>query len=207
MPARLSLRKMPPLACEYMSARQFFSQLRRAAPYRYSFFPHVNRQMWVMWLYLTFIIFSQTLALLALTVIQPPMASSDEMFVDCSALHSSNFLEVGSVMGFSTEEDCAAALPNVAFEIPGHDEHAATVIRKAVIEIPLFNNTFKADSMVVVLQLACCIWVLVHSYFKDFDNVEALLQYRDFSRWFVVWKGETLRDNGLVGRSSLMIMV
>lgn len=165
---------------------------------RYSFFPHANSQMWVMWLYLAFIVFSQMLSLLALTIIQPPMATSDEVFVDCTATTSTQYISVAAMMGFSTPEECATTLPSVSFVVHGAGQHAQTLYRKATIEVPLFKNTFKADPLVVVLQLACCIWVLVHSYFKDFDNVAALLQYRDFSRWFVVWKGESLRNNGYV---------
>lgn len=43
-----------------------------------------------------------------------------------------------------------------------------------------------------------CVWVLTHSYFRDFRRVESLLVYRDFNRWFLPEKGEVLQSNGWV---------
>ena len=69
-------------------------------------------------------------------------------------------------------------------------------------ETYFYQNVFASLSegylLLPVLQLVCCVWVTVQVYFVDFQSVRALLEFRDFNRWLLPLKGETLRDNSWV---------
>ena len=69
-------------------------------------------------------------------------------------------------------------------------------------ETYFYQNVFASLSegylLLPVLQLVCCVWVTVQVYFVDFQSVKALLEFRDFNRWLLPLKGETLRDNSWV---------
>ena len=69
-----------------------------------------------------------------------------------------------------------------------------------------YQNVFAAameaeglsGKLLAPLQLVCCVWVTVQVYFVDFHAVEMLLAFRDFNRWLLPLKGETLTNNSWV---------
>ena len=47
--------------------------------------------------------------------------------------------------------------------------------------------------LLVLLQLICCVWVTIQVYSVDFKAAASLVAYRDFNRWLLPLKGETVR--------------
>ena len=150
----------------------------------YSFNPLVNKQMALMWFYLLFISCSQSFALVALTAIAPPAVNANTFFVECLKTSSDAFRDASASVGFGTADECEAAL-DFAFAVDVSEGRTATFYR-AEADTPFYQHAFKGGAALGCLQVICCIWVMTHSYFRDFRNVEALLTFRDFNRWFLV---------------------
>ena len=68
-------------ACSYIVARN-------ATPGLYSFFPWQNRQMWIVWLSLGFIVFSQVFVILAFGWWYPPSVKTDVEWITCRGIES-----------------------------------------------------------------------------------------------------------------------
>eukprot|EP00041_Stephanoeca_diplocostata_P029250 m.858809 g.858809 ORF g.858809 m.858809 type:complete len:394 (+) comp23525_c0_seq1:370-1551(+) len=167
-----------------------------ATPGMYNFDPVSNPQMRLLWFYLSFISFSQSFALIALTVIAPPVVESVTLFVNCDNTTSEVFLRAASGLGFQDTDRCILelGLPVLEAQISGH----LVQYRSATLDTLFYDNTLAGSCTLTTLQIVCCIWVMTHSYFRDFQHVQSLLQYRDFSRWFLPRKGEVLRKNSWV---------
>merc|ERR1719356_1537720 len=56
----------------------------------------------------------------------------------------------------------------------------------------------EGDCMVHALRLVCCAWVFSQIYFQHFIHVRSLIEYHDFSRWFLPLKGTETRNNWAV---------
>lgn len=95
---------------------------------------------------------------------------------------------------------------DVAFSLPlpsateGSSTAGAVEFRRLERETFFYENVFGVLArrqpgqglpiVLTLLQLVCCVWVVVHVYFVDFAAVERLLRFRDFNTWFKPLKGE-----------------
>jgi len=111
-----------------------------------------------------------------------------------TAEHAALGIQVASTAPLSEEALGRCLELDVAFEASLEGRHVQ--YRKLEREVFFYQNTFAAGGLAInVLKLVCCVWVSVQVYFVDFQNVCALLQYRDFNRWLLPLKKEELRHN------------
>jgi len=166
---------------------------RNATPDMYSIDPFKNKDVRVTWLYLLFIIGSQLLVILAITVVYPPVVGNDAVHVDCAnATAVADLHRRGLLSSPQAGEPCQDE-GAFAFEA---DVRGKTVAYYLVEQSTYFYHSILAEgtSLVSLLRLICCSWVFSQVYFEQFERVRALLQYRDFSQWFLPLKGEQVRN-------------
>lgn len=162
---------------------------KNATDTMYSFAPWKNRQVWLVWFYLIFIVFSQTFAIYAIVWKYPPVVSNGIHFVDCENSTSPTYEELLNRHVFETQQECLE-VGDVAFdtEIQGR----SVQYRRVETETLYYENIFSFQNWgTTLLQIVSCAWVVTQVYFRDFTNVTKLFQYRDFNIWFLPHKGET----------------
>ena len=110
----------------------------------------------------------------------------------------------GTTLSSAALEVCIGL--DVAFSLPlpratdGSSTAGAVEFRRLERETFFYENVFGVLArrqpgqglpiVLTLLQLVCCVWVVVHVYFVDFAAVERLLRFRDFNTWFKPLKGE-----------------
>lgn len=169
---------------------------RNASPEMYSFSPFKNPQVRIVWAYLLFIITSQLFVILAITVWFPPSVNSTAIFVDCANVTSFEELHKrGYLLGAHSIDDCReAAGGEASFKADLYGE--AREFYKIERGTPFYNAVLTQGTLAIyVLRLICCAWVFSQVYFGGFNDVTALFEYHDFSRWFIPLKGYTVQNS------------
>eukprot|EP00929_Paragymnodinium_shiwhaense_P046793 TRINITY_DN23807_c0_g1_i2.p1 TRINITY_DN23807_c0_g1~~TRINITY_DN23807_c0_g1_i2.p1 ORF type:complete len:391 (-),score=17.24 TRINITY_DN23807_c0_g1_i2:271-1443(-) len=164
---------------------------RNASPTMYSFNPLKNHQMRFVWLHLVFLVTSQLFALASVAVIDPVEVAQRVFFVNCNNETQVEELADAGVLASASASHCTD-VGDPAFEFQTLDGPVS--MRRVVATLHYYENTLGQSrglsATTVLLQAVCCLWVFAHVYHSDFQGVKALLEYRDFNMWFVVWKGE-----------------
>ncbi|CAK0834614.1 unnamed protein product [Prorocentrum cordatum] len=162
----------------------------------YSIWPWANRQVIVVWLYMIFIVGSQLFAIAAITLWYPLSVQTERAIVDCGNATSLAPLLARGFRDAATGNECRRA-GEIAFWTDLHGRQVAyyslemtTPFHRAVL--------MKGDCMVHILRLVCCAWVFSQIYFQHFVPVQSLIEYHDFSRWFLPLKGAETRNNWAV---------
>lgn len=188
----------------------------------YSVWPWANRQMTILWAYLAFIAASQAFALASLVVLFPPVVDASTHLINCELPTESDVTllngmaatgshcgapEAGSASAQGrTLTTAALALCHqldVAFSVPAGAEGGVVRVRKLEREVLFYENvlgSYFSEGQVALplLQIVCCVWVVVQVYFGDFQAMARLLEFRDFNVWLLPLKGERPRRNSWV---------
>jgi len=164
---------------------------RNACPEMYSFSPIKNPQVRVVWIYLLFLVFSQLFVVISITVMFPPAVKSGMAFVDCQNTTSFGVLHKRGFLFGDTPEECIEAGDNeVAFVADAYG--SPREFYKVEQQVFFYNAVLKDGSLFVyLLRIVCCAWVFCQIYFEGFSNVSTLLDYHDFSYFFIEKKGYT----------------
>lgn len=158
----------------------------------YSLSPWANAEIRPVWGYLTFIIVSQLFTLLTITVLSPVTARTDRATVNCAnATSLSSLVEAG----FLDSPDMGTCIESGTFLLEADLAGTPTAFYILERSVPFYNAVLQGGGVVVyLLRCICCSWVFSQAYLQEFERVQALLQYHDFSSWFLPLKGESVRN-------------
>eukprot|EP00931_Biecheleriopsis_adriatica_P106781 TRINITY_DN81168_c0_g1_i1.p1 TRINITY_DN81168_c0_g1~~TRINITY_DN81168_c0_g1_i1.p1 ORF type:complete len:414 (+),score=54.64 TRINITY_DN81168_c0_g1_i1:39-1244(+) len=169
---------------------------RNATPEMYSCSPIRNPQVRIVWAYLFFVIFSQLFVILAITVWYPPAVDSSFVYADCSNVTSFEGLRRRGFLleAHHSSQDCReAGGGEVAFvaDVQGVPRE----FYKLEIATHFYDAVLTSGSPCIQLvRVICCIWVFSQVYLQNFSSVTRLLNYNDFSQWYIPVKGQTIRN-------------
>lgn len=169
---------------------------RNACPDMYSISPIMNPQIRICWLYFLFIVLSQIFVIVAITLWYPPSAHSVAEYVNCANQTSLHALRV---QGFDVSLDRQECEEAGKFSF--HADYQGKQVNYYTVEKSThFYNAILTDGdvTVYVLRIVCCTWVFAQMYLQHFENVRTLLNYHDFSCWFVPLKNMEIRSNWVI---------
>eukprot|EP01064_Diplonema_japonicum_P004546 TRINITY_DN129_c0_g2_i1.p1 TRINITY_DN129_c0_g2~~TRINITY_DN129_c0_g2_i1.p1 ORF type:complete len:406 (+),score=44.32 TRINITY_DN129_c0_g2_i1:70-1218(+) len=165
-----------------------FLLAKNATPGMYTFNPLKNKDIALVWAALIFIAFSQVFALLAISVLFPPVVRAESFLVECGDPTDPSYEKFTEL---STPYDCTSFA--VEFQILNKTLH------RIEWEQFYYQGVFSAESFyTVILQIICCTWVLCAVYYRINERVSAMFAFADFNNYFLPLKGETVRNENAV---------
>jgi hypothetical protein len=141
---------------------------------------------------LIFIVFSQLFVIISITVMFPPAVQTATTFVDCQNTTSfAGLHKRGFMLDVNNTEDCMEAGDNeIAFIADAYG--SPREFYKMEKQTMFYDSVLKEGSLFIyLLRIVCCAWVFSQVYFQGFGNVSDLLDYHDFSYFYLPAKGYT----------------
>eukprot|EP00933_Yihiella_yeosuensis_P073291 TRINITY_DN81930_c0_g1_i1.p1 TRINITY_DN81930_c0_g1~~TRINITY_DN81930_c0_g1_i1.p1 ORF type:complete len:419 (-),score=40.68 TRINITY_DN81930_c0_g1_i1:17-1273(-) len=161
---------------------------RTATPDIYSVNPVSNADVRIVWIYFILPTLAQLFLVLVLALWEPPSHHVEWQQIDC---HNSTAVEILRSQGFfatASKEACLSAASSFRMD----DRTISLVQRTALFYDAVLSNH---GPVIFLLRVVCCTWLWLRVRFNGLEGIRKLLDYHDFSSWFLPLKGEKVRNN------------